>query len=198
MIFANVSGMTDEQLIERIIKGDHIAFRQLVEKYKLLVHKTCFNILRHNEDTEDIIQEVFIEAYESIRLFRRESKFSTWLYRIAINKSLNHLRKHKWKNMVNSIEFFSPDKKSQGMEIADPNANNTPDTIDYNERAFILQKAINSLPENQRIAFTLCKYDELSYQEISEIMNLSYSSIESLIHRAKMNLQKKLVDYYKN
>ena len=190
--------MTDEQLIERIIEGDHIAFRQLVEKYKLLVHKTCFNILRHNEDTEDIIQEVFIEAYESIRLFRRESKFSTWLYRIAINKSLNHLRKHKWKNMVNSIEFFSPDKKNSGMEIADPNANNTPDTIDYNERAFILQKAINSLPENQRIAFTLCKYDELSYQEISEIMNLSYSSIESLIHRAKMNLQKKLVDYYKN
>jgi RNA polymerase sigma-70 factor (ECF subfamily) len=190
--------MTDEQLIERIIEGDHFAFGQLVEKYKVLVLKTCFNILRHNEDTEDVIQEVFIEAFESIHLFRRESKFSTWLYRIAINKSLNHLRKHKWQGMVNRLEYFFGGEINSKLDIADPNANDTPDAIDYIERAQVLQHAIKSLPENQRIAFILCKYDELSYQEISEVMNLSNSSVESLIHRAKMNLQKKLVNYYKN
>ncbi|HEX2936965.1 MAG TPA: RNA polymerase sigma factor [Bacteroidales bacterium] len=189
--------MNDEQLIARVIEGDNDAFRELIEKYQQLVHKTCFNILRQEEDAEDVVQEVFIESFESIRLFRKESKFSTWLYRIAINKSLNHKRKHKWKNVVSSIEnFFGGDNPR--FEIVDHNANNSPETIDYNERARILQQAIQSLPENQRIAFTLCKYDELSYQEISEIMNLSFSSVESLIHRAKMNLQKRLINYYKN
>lgn len=190
--------MNDEQLIARVIEGDNDAFRELIEKYQQLVHKTCFNILRQQEDAEDVVQEVFIESFESIRLFRKESKFSTWLYRIAINKSLNHKRKHKWKNVVSSIEnFFGGDNPSR-FEIVDHTAHNSPETIDYNERARILQQAIQSLPENQRIAFTLCKYDELSYQEISEIMNLSFSSVESLIHRAKMNLQKRLINYYKN
>lgn len=190
--------MTDEELIAQIIEGDHTAFHELIKKYQQLVHKTCFNILRNREDTEDIVQEVFIEAFASIRLFRKESKFSTWLYRIAINKSLNHLRKHKWKNLVSSVENFFGNESNSHLEIADPHSNNSPETIDYIERTKVLQQAINSLPENQRIAFTLCKYDELSYQEISEIMSLSFSSVESLIHRAKMNLQKRLINYYKN
>jgi RNA polymerase sigma-70 factor, ECF subfamily len=190
--------VNDEQLIAQVIEGDVEAFRQLIDKYQLLVHKTCFNILRHKEDTEDTVQEVFIESFESIHLFRKESKFSTWLYRIAINKSLNHLRKHKWKKTVSSIETFFGGDKNTTLEVVDPNSHNAPETIDYSERTRVLQSAINSLPENQRIAFTLCKYDELSYQEISDIMNLSFSSVESLIHRAKMNLQKKLINYYKN
>jgi len=84
------------------------------------------------------------------------------------------------------------------MDVEDPTAHNNPATIEYKERSQVLQNAINSLPKNQRIAFTLSKFDELSYQEIAEIMSLSISSVESLIHRAKLNLQKKLVNYYKN
>ena len=190
--------MIDEDLILRLNAKDNQAFRELVEKYQSMVYKACFILLRKSEDAEDIAQEVFIEVYESIDQFRYQSKLSTWLYRIAINKSLNYLRKNKFNSMINSIESFFTNNKKVGLEIEDRNANNSPYSIDYSERSQILQSAINSLPENQRIAFTLNKFDDLSYQEITEVMNLSLSSIESLIHRAKINLQKKLIDYYKS
>jgi RNA polymerase sigma-70 factor, ECF subfamily len=190
--------MTDAELIQRLKDQDNTAFRQLVEKYQTLVFNTCYNLLRHAEDAEDITQEVFIEVFESIHQFRNESKLSTWLYRVAINKSFNLIRKNKRRSLVSSIEnFFTGEKKSK-LEVEDTSANDSPETIGYRERSGILQSAIDSLPENQRIAFSLNKYDELSYQQITEIMNLSLSSVESLIHRAKLNLQKKLVNYYKN
>jgi RNA polymerase sigma-70 factor, ECF subfamily len=190
--------MTDPELIKKLIDRDDLAFRVLVTNYQVLVFNACYNLIRLREDAEDIAQDVFIEIYESIHLFRNESKLSTWLYRIAINKSLNHIRKNKWKNKINSIEQFFTGDKNTSLDIEDVYAHNSPETIEYAERTELLKRAIESLPENQRIAFTLCKYDELSYQEITEIMNLSLSSVESLIHRAKLNLQKKLITYYKN
>jgi len=190
--------MTDPELIKKLIDRDESAFRLFVTNYQALVYNACYNLIRQREDAEDIAQDVFIETYESIHLFRNESKLSTWLYRIAINKSLNHIRKNKWKNMVSSIEHFFIGERNTKLDIEDVNAQNTPDTIEYSERTMMLKRAIDDLPENQRIAFTLSKFDELSYQEITEIMNLSMSSVESLIHRAKLNLQKKLITYYKN
>lgn len=189
--------MTDAELVKRLIDGDNSAFRELVDAYQNMVFKTCYHLLRHSQEAEDIAQDVFIEVYESIGQFRNQSKLSTWLYRIAINKSLNQLRKTKWKSMINSIDHFFSDKQN-GFEIEDPSAQNSPHCIDYKERSKVMQTAISSLSENQRVAFTLNKFDELSYQEISEIMGLSLSSVESLIHRAKLNLQKKLILYYKN
>jgi RNA polymerase sigma-70 factor (ECF subfamily) len=190
--------MSDSELVQGIIDRDERVFRLLVEKYQKLVFNACYNLIRYKEDAEDVSQDVFIEIYESIHLFRNESKLSTWLYRIAINKSLNHIRKYKWKSMVYSIENFFNSDKNTHLDIEDTNSLNTPETIEYNERTKVLKRAIDSLPENQKIAFILCKYDELSYQEIAEVMNLSLSSVESLIHRAKLGLQKKLASYYKN
>jgi len=190
--------LEDGELIERLCKREEQAFKEIVEKYKSLVFNACFNILQNSMDAEDIAQEVFIEIYESINKFRAESKLSTWLYRIAVNKSLNHARKHKWRVMVKSFE----DNAGRGTkdkigEIEDKNSGDSPFNIEYKERASVLQQALDSLAENQRIAFTLSKFEDLSYQQISEIMNLSMPSVESLIHRAKINLQKKLVNYYK-
>ena len=190
--------MNDSELIKRLCARDEGAFREIVDKYKTLVYNACYHILQNRTEAEDISQEVFIEVYESIDKFRNESKLSTWLYRISINKSLNHYRKFKWKSVINSIDNFSGNNSNQKIiEIEDKNANNSPYSIEYKERNQVLQKAINSLSENQRIAFTLSKFEELPYKQISEIMNLSLSSVESLIHRAKTNLQKKLVNYYK-
>jgi RNA polymerase sigma-70 factor (ECF subfamily) len=190
--------MTDEELIQRLIARENEAFRDLVQQYQSLVYKVCFNLLRQSEDAEDIAQDVFIEVFESIHQFKNLSKLSTWLYRIAINKSLNHLRKVKRKNLVDSIEGFFTNSKSPALDIEDKSASDSPHSIDYVERSNVLQSAIDSLPENQRIAFTLNKFDELSYQEITKIMELSLASVESLIHRAKISLQKKLINYYKN
>lgn len=190
--------MNEADLVKRLIDGDNSAFRELVDTYKNMVYKTCFNLLHHNQDAEDIAQDVFIEVYESISQFRNQSKLSTWLYRISINKSLNHLRKNKWKSRINSLEHFFSGEKNNSLEVEDMSANNSPHSIDYKERSKILQSAISALSENQKVAFTLHKFDELSYQEIAEVMNLSLSSVESLIHRAKLSLQKKLINYYKN
>lgn len=187
--------MTDAELIERLIAKDNDAFKQLINDYQSLVYKACFNLLRDQEDAEDIAQEVFIEVFESIEQFKLQSKLSTWLYRISINKSLNHLRKMKRKSLISSIERFFD--KSLPLNVEDKAASDSPYSIEYQERSKVLQSAINSLPDNQRIAFTMNKYNELSYQEITEIMGLSLASVESLIHRAKLNLQKKLVNYYK-
>ena len=176
-------------------KRDEGAFREIVEKYKSLVYNACYHILQNSIDSEDISQEVFIEVFESIDKFRNESKLSTWLYRISINKSLNHNRKQKWKSGIKSIDILSGNNNKL-IEIEDKNVGISLSVLNI-KKDQVLQNALNSLAENQRIAFTLSKFEELSYQQISEIMNLSLSSVESLIHRAKLNLQKKLVNYYK-
>ena len=143
-------------------------------------------------------QEVFLEVYQSIHRFRNESKLSTWLYRIAVNKSLNFVRKEKWKKTFTRLDGVLGREKEVPREIPDGDPENMPESIEYQERRIIMQKAIDSLPKNQRIAFILSKYDDQSYQEIATILILfSWASVESLIHRAKLNLQKKLVNYYK-
>lgn len=186
--------MNDLELISALKNKDESAFRFLVEHYQTMVFNACYHLLRNNEDAQDIAQEVFVEILLSISSFRAEAKLSTWLYRIAINKSLNLLRKNRWQVFMNRLESLLPGDKNTQPEIDDPSALKAINNVERSEEEQILWSAINSLPENQRIAFTLNKYEELSYQEISNIMKTSISAIESLIHRAKLNLQKKLTN----
>jgi RNA polymerase sigma factor (sigma-70 family) len=183
--------MNDSELIGRLSENDPQAFRILVEQYQDMVFRTSMGLLHDKEDAEDISQEVFIEVYKSIGYFRGDSKLSTWLYRITINKSLNQLKKIQRTKTWSRVEDLIKGKKEDRRELAIPDrsSENAGESL---ELANILQKAIDELPENQRIAFVLAKYDELSYKEIAEIMNSTLSSIESLVHRAKSNLQKRL------
>lgn len=188
--------MTDSELIIALVNRNENAFKYLVDKYQGMVYNACFHQLRNMEDAEDIAQEVFVEAYLSISGFRGESKISTWLYRVAINKSKNLIRKNKWQMLVQRLEKFMPGDKQVKIDLEDPSAQEHMEGMERTEDQKILWNAINSLPENQRIAFTLNKYEELAYQEIAEIMQTSLSAVESLIHRAKLNLQKKLVSHF--
>jgi RNA polymerase sigma-70 factor (ECF subfamily) len=187
---------SDRILIDKILEGDQLAFKELVEKYQTMVINTCIGFLHDKQDAEDISQEVFIEVFASLRKFRQEAKLSTWMYRIAVNKSLNFLRSKKRRQWIQNLEDvlgMNRQDQKQPIEMRNP-------AIDFErqEEAILLHNAINSLSENQRIAFTLNKYEDLPYSEISEIMRVSLSSVESLIHRAKLNLQKKLMHHYKN
>jgi len=176
-------------IIDQLKKRDEKAFRQLVEEYQRMVFRTCIGIVHDADDADDVSQEVFIEAFNSIDNFRADSKISTWLYRIAVNKSLNHIRANKRKRLFQSLGFSnSPDVADMSIPV---------DAIENQQRKKIMDAAIDSLPENQRTAFVLHKMDDLSYKEIAEIMNVSLSSVESLIFRAKQNLQKKLIHCYK-
>jgi len=189
--------MTDQELIEKILSGDQSAFRILVDKYQVLVFNTCLGFVGNRQSAEDLTQDVFIETYRSVEKFRGEAKLSTWLYRISVNKSLNYIRDHKKHNIVRSLERFFYGAKDEVLEIEDHLFGSADVPMEQQQHAAELHKAIRSLPKNQQIAFNLNKFDDLSYKQIAEVMDVSLSTVESLIHRAKKNLQKRLASYYK-
>jgi RNA polymerase sigma-70 factor (ECF subfamily) len=129
--------------------------------------------------------------------FRGDSKLSTWVYRIAVNKSLNHIRKNRQARLTLSIEQLIRGPRSGENEFSMEEPGKMDHKLEKKELVDVLNKAINSLPENQRIAFTLSKYDDMAYLDIAEVMDISLSAVESLIHRAKLNLQKRLLNYRK-
>jgi len=183
-------------LIEQLKQKSEVAFKTVVETWQDMVFNTALGIVQNAEDAEDVAQEVFVQVYESVHSFKGESKFSTWLYRIAITKSMDHLRRKKRKKRFAFVQSL--------FGVNDEILHDPPDfhhpgvKLDNKEQAAVLFKAINRLPANQKIAFTLHKLEGLSYQEVSEIMKTTVSSIESLLHRAKNNLKKNLEDYYRN
>ncbi|MCB0724506.1 MAG: sigma-70 family RNA polymerase sigma factor [Ignavibacteriae bacterium] len=168
------------------------AFKELVEEYQNLVYNTAMGFVRNAEDAEDIAQEVFAEVYRSVANFRGDSKLSTWLYRITTTKSLDFLRKMKRKKRWGSL---IPSKQDPD-EVKDVSYFHPGADMNNKEQSEALFKAIDKLPENQRIAFTLAKVDGLSYDEICDVMKTSKPSVESLVHRARTNLRKYLKKYY--
>lgn len=188
--------MDEQILIEKLKQGDEAAFKQIVETWQNMVFNTAIGILQNAEDAEDVAQEVFVQVYESVKAFKSESKFSTWLYRITVSKALDHLRRKKRKKRFAYIQsLFGNDNQTI---IEKPDFHHPGVVLDNKERAALLFKGIGQLPENQKIAFTLHKLEGLSYQEISEVMKTSVSSVESLMHRAKNNLRKWLTTYLQN
>ncbi|MEE4286916.1 MAG: RNA polymerase sigma factor [Mariniphaga sp.] len=190
--------MNEAEIINKLKQGNELAFKELVENYRQMVVNTCFGLLHNTDDAEDVAQDVFIEVFRSVVNFRADSKISTWLYRIAVNRSLNFIRDNRKRKWFQSFSEVVESKKEMLNELSHQSADDPVSELENNQRALILHEAIDSLPENQRVAFALNKYEDLAYKEISEVMNLSVSSVESLIHRAKKNLQKKLYNCYKN
>jgi RNA polymerase sigma-70 factor (ECF subfamily) len=186
----------DHILVSDLKDGEEEAFRYLIDQYQDKVYNTCIGFVKNPDDADDLTQEVFIEVYNSIHKFRLESKLSTWIYRISVNKSLEYLRKMKRKKRFGFLFAIGDEGKQRGnveLEFNHPGI-----LAENKEKAAILSQAIEKLPENQKIAFTLHKLEDLSYDQISEIMRKSLSSVESLMHRAKLNLRKELFNYYKS
>jgi len=189
--------MTETEIIKSLREGSETAFKHLVEQYQQRIVNTCYGFVHNTEDAEDIAQDVFIEVFRSVHNFRADSKISTWLYRIAVNRSLNFIRDNKKRKWFQSFEDAVKAQNSGIQKLEGSEAENPVLEMENQQRANMLNEAINSLPENQKTAFSLNKYEDLSYQEIAEVMEMSLSSVESLIHRAKKNLQKKLHTCYK-
>jgi RNA polymerase sigma-70 factor, ECF subfamily len=185
--------MEDNELIQHIKSGNKDAFRDFVDTYKKFVLNVCYKFLNDSDDANDVAQEVFIEVYKTIDKFRGDSKISTWLYRICSNRSLNFLRDNK---KHHSIESYSKDP-DYIVNVPSDSIPNPEQIALNNESADIINKAIDSLPETQKAVFILNKKDDLSYLEISKILGISVKAVESLIVRARKNLQKMLINHYK-
>lgn len=175
--------MSDSELIHSILSGNTIAFKELMEKYQGMVFRTAMGFVHSKEDAEDITQEIFIKVFQTLSGFKGDSEFSTWLYRITVNTSINFVNKSRRNGFLQSLENIFSKSSDEKTPL---------EQLETSERDERIKKAIDSLPETQRTAFILSKYEELSQKEIASIMKKSEGAIEQLMQRAKSNLQKKL------
>jgi len=184
--------LNQQELIVKLQQGDEQAFKAIVETWQNMVYNTAIGIVQNPEDAEDITQETFVQVYQSIGSFRGDAKFSTWLYRIVVTKSLDHERKKKRKKRFAILQSFFGEKE----EIYPADFQHPGVMLEKKENARELFKALKQIPEKQQIAFTLHKLEGLSYQEIAGIMNTTLYAVESLMQRAKNNLKKVLEKKY--
>ncbi|WP_420602581.1 RNA polymerase sigma factor [Flagellimonas sp.] len=190
--------MEDKQFLADLKDHKQSAYSRLLDEYQSKVFNTCISFVPNKEDAEDIAQEVFVEVYNSIKKFKGNSKLSTWIYKVSVNKSLEFIRKKSAKKRFGFMQSITGgdipmDRSSYFTEFNHPGIQ-----LENKEKSETLFNAINRLPEAQKVVFTLHKIDGLSYKEVSEITEKSVSSIESLLFRAKKNLKKILTVYYKN
>ena len=181
-------------MIDRLKNNDKSAFDELVALYKYRVINTCYRFLLDKDDAEDVSQEVFIEVFQSIKSFRGDAKLSTWIYRIAVTKSLDEIKKRNRKKRISSLgKILHLDDVANWIS-----GGKMPDAdLETSDKMEIIYKALNQLPENQRIAFTLSKIDGFTNQEISDIMKTTTIAVESLIYRAKKKVSVDLISILK-
>jgi RNA polymerase sigma-70 factor, ECF subfamily len=179
--------MLEREIIHEILKGNHSKFESLVAKYQSLVFRTAIGFVHNQEDAEDLTQDVFISAFKSLSSFNGEAEFSTWLYRITVNTSINHLNKNKQRAFLQVAGDFVSNLFNTASNEKNPHQ-----ILELNERDAAIRTAIDSLTEKQKTAFILSKYDDLPQKEIAKIMECSEGSVEQHLQRAKINLQKKL------
>lgn len=174
-----------------IVQQNTLAIETIIDDYQSMVFNTCLNFLNIKEDAEEVTQDVFVEVHTSLSDFRGEASLKTWIYRICISKSLEFIRKQKRKKRF--AQLFSIDNKlNEYLTVA--NFDHPGIEEENKAKALSILKEVERLAENQKVAFTMYHSEGLSYSEISEIMDVSLSAVESLIFRAKQNLKKRLIN----
>ncbi len=190
------NGGDDAALVRKARAGDADAFRELVERHERAIFRLAHHITQNAQDAEDVLQETFLRAYEHLDEFRGDSKFSTWLVRIAVNQALMKLRKRKSDRSVSLDETFDTGEDVVVREIAvwdgDPEQ-----LYSQEELRNILASAIESLPPIFRTVFALRDIEELSTEETAQILNLSVPAVKSRLLRARLQLREKLTRYFK-
>lgn len=170
-------------------------FEAIVRSHQEKVRNICYRFARNREDADDLAQEVFVQVHGSLGRFRREADLSTWIYRIAVNTSLNFLRRSKRKKRLAALRSFVG-LEGRELAVAAPPVEEPHYLLEEGERKRILAWAVDRLPEGQRTAITLDRYEGFDHREIAAIMGLSVPAVEALLHRAKEHLRKDLAGYF--
>jgi RNA polymerase sigma-70 factor (ECF subfamily) len=194
-VFPTVAeGDADHTLLLEAQAGNFRAFDRLVLKYRERVYSVVYNIIAHREDAADLTQEAIIKAYQSLSKFRGQSSFYTWLYRIAVNLSLNHLRRNRWKRLfsfeklqedaceIDCIRLLADERKVHAGLIAE----------EIQEK---LNAALQKLSMKHRTVFVLSEIEQLSHAEIADIIQCSEGTVRSRLHYARQQLQLELKPY---
>jgi RNA polymerase sigma-70 factor, ECF subfamily len=184
---------TDQELIDRFQQGEERAFDELVRRHEQRIRSLCHHYLHDAADVQDAAQETFIRAYRALPEFRPEASFTTWLYRIAVNRCLNHLRSRRRRRWMQPFSgLFGKDEQAWEGVAED----NTPlQEVEKAERLGFVRAALDALPQEQRTAVILHRFQGLKYQEIAEVTGSSMAAVEARLHRAKLNLTRLLAGY---
>jgi RNA polymerase sigma-70 factor (ECF subfamily) len=189
--------ISDELKLVRAAKaGDIGAFEQLVHRYDRNVFRIAQHITQNREDAEDVVQDAFLKAYENLNNFQEQSKFYTWLVRIAVNEALMRLRRRRPERMVSLDEEIKTDEDSMPREVADWSPN--PEQLyTQSELRDILTKTIQGLPSSFRTVFVLRDVEGLSTEETAEALDLSIPAVKSRLLRARLQLRERLNKYFR-
>ena len=182
----------DVQLMERVGRGDTAALEQLIERYQALVTGTVARMLGSNSDVEDIAQQVFIRVWKSAPRYKHRAKFTTWLLKITRNLVFNELRRTK---RHPHLPLQPADPAAEELPIKDETIPAPDASLLESELQHAIESAILRLPETQRMALVLRRYEELNYEEIAEVLDLTVPAIKSLLFRARTELRARLMKY---
>ena len=183
---------TDAEVMLRVKAGDDSAFDYLVQKYRRPILGFMFRMAHSTAAAEDLAQEVFLRVYRSRESYEASAKFSTWLYRIATNLAVNHIRDTRYERPENTVSLGEPDQEGgRTLDLPDrtPSAE---ETMVQRERLAAIRQRVQALPERQRVAVVMHKYQQMDYREIADVLKLSESATKSLLFRAYETLREQL------
>lgn len=191
-----MTNKTDQFYIDKILKGDANAFTFLVERYKVMVFSMSVKMLQNKEDAEEVAQDTFIKAYKKITTFEGNSKFSTWLYKIAYRNCLDVIKKNKKQYNLTDINEITINQIEATESVLD--------TIEKEERSKLINNCLQKLPEDERTILWLFYFKELSLKEIVKVTSLSVANVKVKLHRArkhlltivKNNVEPKIINHY--
>ncbi|MES2560569.1 MAG: RNA polymerase sigma factor [Bacteroidota bacterium] len=190
------NSLEEKELISALCEGREEAFKELFKLFSDRIYNTALSVLQHQEDAEDITQEVFVEVFRSVKNFRQDASLSTWIYKVTVSKCTDHLKKSKAKKRFAFLSSLFGDDND--LQHDKPHFEHPGVLMEHKEHSKVLFFALQKLPEKQQLAYTLAKIEGLSYAEVAASMGTSVSSVESLLFRANDNLRSLLSEYYKN
>jgi RNA polymerase sigma-70 factor, ECF subfamily len=192
---AETAERSDAEIMLAVAAGDEAGYTYLVTKYHRQIIHFLFRMVHNEAIAEELAQEVFLRVYRSRESYRAEAKFSTWLYRIATNLAVNQARDTKNERTAPTLELDAPDSESGSMpEVADDELN-VEQRILREERMAAIRAQVSALPERQRMAVLMHKYQEMDYRQIGEVLKLSESATKSLLFRAYQTLRERLKEF---
>ncbi len=181
----------EAHLVERVCAGDLYAFREIVERYKKKVYYIAYDIVGDHHEAEDISQEVFMKMYRALHRFRKDAKMSSWLYQIAVNTSIDSLRRKKTKLSINVEDLDQVGRREHALESASPETNPERRAVASLMQEHIDQ-ALHRITPQERAVFVMRHYNEFKIKEIADVLDVSSGTVKSLLFRALKKLRKEL------
>ena len=188
----SVEGRTDAEVMLMVKAGDDSAFNYLVQKYRRPMVNFMYRMAHNAAGAEDLAQEVFLRVYRSRESYEASAKFTTWLYRIATNLAVNHARDTRHERPENQVSLDEPDEESgHTLDLADGTPS-VEENLMQRERLAAIRQRVQALPERQRMAVVMHKYQQMDYRQIADVLKLSESATKSLLFRAYETLREQL------